>query len=165
MKVKIVVTEEEEPSDPENPDPENPDPDKPQAGETDKSLLQTSVDKWEDIDRNQYTEASWQTWKTAYEYAVSVLEDEDATQEEIDQALKDLETAGAGLIKKEDGGAVPVPGSGSEGEKGGHNNGGSDKAVQTGDTASAGALALVTGVSFMLVLLLTGLRIKQKNSR
>ena len=172
VKVKIVVTEEEEPSGPENPDPENPDPDKPQPEETDKSLLQTSVDKWEDIDRNQYTEASWQAWKTAYEYAVSVLADEDASQEEIDQALKDLETAGAGLIKKEDGSAVPAPGSGSEGpgsgsegENGGHNNGGSDKAVQTGDTASAGVLALVTGVSFMLVLLLAGLRIKQKNSR
>ena len=67
----------------------NPDPDKPQAGEEQINhsfrhrLINGRISTGISILRQ-----AGKTWKTAYEYAVSVLEDEDATQEEIDQALR-----------------------------------------------------------------------------
>lgn len=87
----VTAQFEKEPADPDNPDPE--DPDDPQPSEVDKSQLQAAVDTYKDVDRNLYTDASWQAWKTAYDNAVTVLEDEDAVQDEVDQALADLKAA------------------------------------------------------------------------
>ena len=93
MQENLTVTAqfEKKPADPDNPDPE--DPDDPQPSEVDKSQLQAAVDTYKDVDRNLYTDASWQAWKTAYDNAVTVLEDEDAVQDEVDQALADLKAA------------------------------------------------------------------------
>lgn len=165
----VTAQFEKEPADPDNPDPE--DPDDPQPSEVDKSQLQAAVDTYKDVDRNLYTDASWQAWKTAYDNAVTVLEDEDAVQDEVDQALADLKAAVAGLTKKDDGGAAdPGDGSGSQGSDDdknagngqdaadGTDNGSQSSAVQTGDTTNIAVPLIMAVAALAVAAALAGLR-------
>lgn len=65
----------------------------------DKSALQKAYDKAKDVtnSNNKYTDASWSALQTALTAAQKVLSKTDATSADIDTALKNLNTAYAGL--------------------------------------------------------------------
>lgn len=69
----------------------------------DKSELQALVDaiKAEGLKEEEYTEATWTPFENALIDAQSVLEADDATQEEVDAKLEDLQNAYDGLKKTE----------------------------------------------------------------
>ena len=66
----------------------------------DKSALQKLYDKHKDDKQGSYTDATWKTFQKALETAASVLEDEKATQSEVDKAKENLEKAIKNLKKK-----------------------------------------------------------------
>lgn len=65
----------------------------------DKGALKDALDQYEAADSKDYTEASWAAYKEAYEAAMKVYSDENATQEQIDNALAALDKAADGLKK------------------------------------------------------------------
>ncbi len=115
--------------------------------DVDKSKLQNAVDLYADADPDLYTAASWQAWKTAWDYAVEVLNDENATQSAVDQALANLEEAVAGLEKK-DSGTPQNPT--DDGKDSADQGSGKDKAPQTGDNTNI--VGPVVGVVIALLL-------------
>jgi hypothetical protein len=69
------------------------------ADPADKTELQNRVDEihGENLNEADYTEESWQALQNALAEAENVLDNPDATQEEIDNALDDLNDARDGL--------------------------------------------------------------------
>ena len=72
----------------------------------DKTKLQTAVEKAKEFTSNEdnkekYTEESWQVFEAAIEAAQTVLDNSAATQEEVNNALTDLEDAKKNLKTKE----------------------------------------------------------------
>ena len=65
---------------------ETPDP----QPEVDKTALQAKVDECSKLNEKDYTEASWEGFAKAFEEANAVLKNENATQDDVDQALKVL---------------------------------------------------------------------------
>lgn len=70
--------------------------------QTNKDSLQEIYDKNRDKISETYTLASWQVFSNAMEKAKVILENENVSQTEVDQALADLMTAVEGLMKKAD---------------------------------------------------------------
>ncbi len=68
----------------------------------DKDKLKAALDKAYEITAEEYTPASYEEYKIFVEKAQEVYEDEKATQEEVDEALKTLEAASKVLVKKAD---------------------------------------------------------------
>ncbi len=64
----------------------------------DKSALQTAYAAYESKNEDDYTSSSWSTYVTAAESAKEVIEDEGATQEDVNDALADLKNAEAALV-------------------------------------------------------------------
>ncbi|MBU5211840.1 S-layer homology domain-containing protein [Heyndrickxia oleronia] len=58
-----------------------------------KEPLQAKVDEAKDLDASDYTAETWAAYQEQIKAAQAVLDDEDATQEEVDQALEDLTAA------------------------------------------------------------------------
>lgn len=81
----------EEPQDPETPK----EPEEPKVVDVDKTKLQEYVNELTDkeLDDDLYTENSWQSFENSLAHAENVLETEDATQEDVDQALAHLKEA------------------------------------------------------------------------
>ncbi|MCE0450685.1 S-layer homology domain-containing protein [Brevibacillus sp. AF8] len=73
-------------------------PDEP-TPTVDKSKLQARVDEIddEDLDEDDYTSSSWRKLEKALKRANDVLEDPNATQDEVDEALAELKKARRGL--------------------------------------------------------------------
>ena len=84
-------------TDPE-PEPE-PEPEEPEVPEADKDELAALLTDAEEYDPEDYTEASYDVFATAAGDALAVFENEDATQEEVDEAVANLEEAIAGLVE------------------------------------------------------------------
>ena len=72
-----------------------------QPVQTDKSALQALVNEVKDYQADSYTEESWASFHQAFSEAVTVLANENATQEEIDNAKASLETAKNNLVEQE----------------------------------------------------------------
>lgn len=72
----------------------------------DKSDLSTLVEEYKDVKEDSYTADSYAVFKEAYDKAVVVLADDNATQEEVDKALEDLKSAYTALVLKDDSGIV-----------------------------------------------------------
>ncbi|WNC14799.1 S-layer homology domain-containing protein [Brevibacillus brevis] len=72
---------------------------KPGEPAVDKSDLQAKADEIddEDLDEDDYTASSWRKLEKALKRAKEVLEDPDATQDEVDEALAELKKARRGL--------------------------------------------------------------------
>lgn len=117
---------------------------------TDKSQLQALYDAAVGKTEADYTVESWNAYQTALKAAEAVLNNEDATQEEIDAARAALDDAVRGLVKAEQetggtGSGISGTGSGSAAQQGG-SGADSVKAAKTGDTAPvAGLLLLLAG--------------------
>src|SRR5699024_8744291 len=70
-----------------------------------KAVLEVVTDIYSTYDESEYTEESWAVFAQAVKDAKEILEDEAATQEEVDAALETLKNAASGLAKVE----IPVP--------------------------------------------------------
>lgn len=73
---------------------------KPEA-EADKSALAAKVAELKDLANDGYTDESWGAFQKALEAAQAVLDNAEATQQDVDGALKALTDAHAGLVKPE----------------------------------------------------------------
>lgn len=67
----------------------------------DKSALQALVDESTKLLKDDYTAESWMLLENALDSAQNALANENATQEEVDLALNQLQTAKDGLVEKE----------------------------------------------------------------
>jgi len=67
----------------------------------DKSKLQAKIVEAQALNEDDYTEESWQNLAQALTAAIAVLEDEEATQLEVDGALAALIEAMNGLVEKQ----------------------------------------------------------------
>ncbi len=74
-------------------DSEDPDPEEP----VDKSELEAKIAEAEELNEEDYTEESWANLQAVLQAAISVFENEDATQVEVDEALDNLIAAIEGL--------------------------------------------------------------------
>ena len=68
----------------------------------DKTELQQVMEMAKNYTQSEYTKESYAVLQKAMEMAQKVLDKEDATEEEITEALKNLENAIGSLVKKED---------------------------------------------------------------
>ena len=66
-----------------------------------KDNLKDAIDKYDKLDKVDYTEDSWDEFKDALDKAKEVNEDKDATEDEIEDALKKLEDAANGLVPRD----------------------------------------------------------------
>ena len=76
--------------------------------EVDKEALTSLVDKTVGYDASEYTVESFKAFTDAHTAAETVLDNEEATQEEVDKALATLQTAVDGLEKVEEEAPVKV---------------------------------------------------------
>ena len=74
---------------------------KPEVPEVNKADLQAKYDELKGKANDGYTEDSWNAFQKALEGAKAILDNEKATQSEVDAALKALTDANAGLVKPE----------------------------------------------------------------
>lgn len=75
----------------------------PEPVSADKSKLQAAVDEAGKLDEKDYTADSWKVFTGQLESAKKVLADENATQDDVDSALKTLKDAQSGLVKADSG--------------------------------------------------------------
>lgn len=110
---------------------------KPEAPQVDKSALAAKVEELKGLASDGYTADSWKAFADALAVAQGALDSADATQQQIDDALKALEAAHAGLVKGEGqggtGGGQGQGGTGGQGEgQGGSGSTGSGDAGAQG---------------------------------
>lgn len=110
---------------------------KPEAPQVDKSALAAKVEELKGLAGDGYTADSWKAFADALAVAQGALDSADATQQQIDDALKALEAAHAGLVKGEGqggtGGGQGQGGTGGQGEgQGGSGSTGSGDAGAQG---------------------------------
>lgn len=106
-----------------------------QYANADKSKLQAAVDEAGKLDEKDYTVDSWKVFTGQLESAKKVLADENATQDDVDSALKTLKDAQSGLVKADSG---STGGSTSGGSSAG-NTGNTGNIGNTGNTGSGGS--------------------------
>ena len=82
-------------------DPDN-DGDQDNGEAQDKTELQQVMEMAKSYTQSEYTKESYAVLQKAMEMAQKVLDKEDATEEEITEALKNLENAIGSLVRKED---------------------------------------------------------------
>ena len=112
----------------------------------DKGALKDALDQYEAADSKDYTEASWAAYKEAYEAAVQVYNDGNATQQQVDNALTALKKAADGLKKA--GAADEKPAApGTSGQTAGTAAG----APVTGDASSVQVYAAVMALAAAVV--------------
>ena len=122
---------------------------KPEAPQVDKSALAAKVEELKGLASDGYTADSWKAFADALAAAQGALDSADATQQQIDDALKALEAAHAGLVKGEGqggtGGGQGQGGTGGQGEgQGGSGSTGSgDAGAQASRTASPARAAIL----------------------
>lgn len=107
----------------------------PEPVSADKSKLQAAVDEAGKLDEKDYTADSWKVFTGQLESAKKVLADENATQDDVDSALKTLKDAQSGLVKADIG---STGGSTSGGSSAG-NTGNTGNIGNTGNTGSGGS--------------------------
>ena len=77
----------------------------PAAASVDKSALQAAIEKYSGLNKDDYGEALWNEFKTAYDNAVNRMNDAQTTKEQVDTLTAALNTAGAKLEAAE----IPAP--------------------------------------------------------
>lgn len=68
----------------------------------DKTALAGMIEKAEAVEEDDYTEESYAEMKAVLEKAIEVYEDEEASQQDVEKAIKDLDAAMNSLIEKEE---------------------------------------------------------------
>lgn len=117
----------------------------------DKTELKDALDKYAGYDSRDYTETSWAKYQEAYDAAMKVYHDENASREQVKNALSALNAAEKALVKAE--APEKTPGSSSATDK---NTGKTTGAPVTGDNsyaqvyAAAAVLALVAAAGVIV---------------
>ena len=148
----------EKPSEPE-------DPDQPAA---DKDKLQDLYDANKNIEQGNYTDASYQAYKDALKEAQAVLNDPDATQEEVSKAYSMLQDAVKGLTDSKDPQKDPQkdPSKDSQGQDADKDTAGDKEPAQTGDTTPAAAVAVIAAAAVLAVIAaITVIIIRRRRNR
>ena len=120
---------------------------KPVTPAVDKAELQKAVDEAAALKAEDYTAGSWEPFEAALDDAREVLADDDATQEQVDDALAAL-TDARGALKKPEAKPDPdqpnpdkpnpdQPGSGDQGGNGGQGGAGDTGTKPSGDGNAA----------------------------
>ena len=137
------------------------DPGQPGA---DKDQLQNLYDSNKDIEQGSYTDASYQAYKDALKAAQAVLNDPDATQEEVSRAYSELLDAVKGLT---DGKAPQKDPSGdTQGQDPDKDAAKNEGAVQTGDTTPAAAVAVIAAAAVLAAIAaITVIIIRRRRNR
>ena len=125
----------------------------PEPTPADKDKLTEVVNNCAGLEEKNFTADSWKVYKAAYEKAMAVLADENASQADVDAAVAALKAAYAGLVKADDGNGgnnnqgnnnqgnnnkgdnVNKPGTPNNTNVAGKNNTTNKGTVKTGDTA------------------------------
>ena len=125
----------------------------PEPTPADKDKLTEVVNNCAGLEEKNFTADSWKVYKAAYEKAMAVLADENASQADVDAAVAALKAAYAGLVKADDGNGgnnnqgnnnqgnnnkgdnVNKPGTPNNTNAAGKNNTTNKGTVKTGDTA------------------------------
>ena len=105
---------------------------KPEAPQVDKSALAAKVEELKGLAGDGYTADSWKAFADALAVAQGALDSADATQQQVDDALKALEAAHAGLVKDEGQGGTGGQGQGGTGGQGQGGTGGQGGSGSTG---------------------------------
>ena len=105
----------------------------------DKSLLEDLINKSESIDLAKYTEESANKVNLSLSKVREVLNNEEATQSEVDKAAKELEEALSSLVAKSDN--TPESNNGGNADGNGNNNSGNSNGNSNGGTTSKDYIA------------------------
>ena len=123
------------------------------ASKEEQDKLTEVVNNCAGLEEKNFTADSWKVYKAAYEKAMAVLADENASQADVDAAVAALKAAYAGLVKADDGNGgnnnqgnnnqgnnnkgdnVNKPGTPNNTNAAGKNNMTNKGTVKTGDTA------------------------------
>lgn len=105
----------------------------------DKTALKEALDKYAGYNSKDYTEASWAAYQEAYDAAIKVYNNENATQEQVDNSLTALNNAANGLKKVDAAGNT----SGTSAQTAGKTSG----APVTGDNSYVQVYAVVVVMS------------------
>ena len=108
----------------------------------DKSKLEAAYDKYSKYENDGYTAESWEKFAASLETAEAVLNDDDADQQKVDDALNDLEDKAGKLKKVQD---VETVKPGKEPVQG------ADKLNQKDDAPKTGDATGLYGAIFMLI--------------
>ena len=119
---------------------------------SDKSDLKDIINKYENLNEQEYTEDTWKVFKDAMEYAEKILEDDSATQEQVDKAAEDLENAYNKLEKIKNDSNIP----------GQDNSQGTDDSTGTPQTSDTVPLMAIMGIMLTSGLIIIALK-KKKN--
>ncbi len=143
--------------------------------ESDKATLEALIAEAENYRRADYTEETWTAFAEALSNAHRVVQNEAASQDDVDQAVSALEKAinaleriesGEGSAGKVPGGETPDGNTGTETDKEpnknteaetdeGQNNG---TAVQTGDDSSVMTYGILTAITAAAIICIAGIR-------
>ncbi len=124
--------------------------------DVDKSKLQELYDKYKDLQNQNYTDNSWNAFKDALANAKSVLDNESATQTDIDNAV-DLLTKSANGLTDKDYNNQNKPSKPS-------NNNNSSNTVKTGDNNIILELLSTMGLAVVFVTSLLVLKNKKRKN-
>ncbi|BCI59781.1 LPXTG cell wall anchor domain-containing protein [Solibaculum mannosilyticum] len=103
---------------------------------SDKSVLKDLLSQLKELNEADYTAESWTVLQEAIADAQAVLDDNDATQDQVDQAVSDLEAAQKQLEKKQEPSQEPDD---QDPEQPGENEGSQTPGQNTGDDSSQGS--------------------------
>ena len=122
-----------------------------------KDELSAEIDNMSQVVNDNYTTDSWKAFQAALDEAKNVLADENATQEEVDNALAALTAAYANLTKNDNTSTEPAPGTTTGADTGTAADTPQKeqvKAAKTGDMSNALGVIGLTAVSGLAVLFL-----------
>lgn len=116
-----------------------------------KDKLEELLNKVEGMDLNLYTESSANAVRNAYQAALTVMKNDDASQKDIDSAVKQLQNAVSALVAKEDSANANGAGgqSGNNTEQKAENKDSEKRAAKTADASNA-AVPVIAGVLAIL---------------
>lgn len=122
--------------------------------DADTSGLEEALESVQALNKNNYTAESWTALEKAVADAQAVLQNKDATQEEIDAAAQALLDAIDGLVRGEPG-KEPVdpdrkPQTGDSGSSG-KGDGGKNTGARTGDTAPIAVTAVTAAAALAVI--------------
>lgn len=88
------------------------------VSKVDKTKLAELIDEVEKLNKNDYTEESWERLETVFKLGIKIYEDKNATQKEVDETINNLVKAVEGLELKPVASKVPKKPKGKDKVKG-----------------------------------------------
>ena len=128
----------------------------------DKSALEELLKETAKIKFSLYTEESADAVQKAYNKAQAVFADENATQDEVDKAVKELKVAKDKLVLKVDADKTPSKDQKPEQKPGATSN---QKPAKTGDSMSTGAIVGIVVAAVLAIGAIVGVMFSKKRKK